>query len=194
MAKQRKAGKRKARGARAAEKHSLQFDLGAQARFALTLSIAAAFVWGLYLLAGVNPDEPDKHSSATIQSDSPAKNSVAEKANTSEYTFYSRLKDFVVEVPEPHGTERQQQNYQRSSYMIQAGSFKTNAQADRLRAKLILLGLEPRIEENINSRNERWYRVMLGPFDSRSKMANTRSTLISNQVDALVMQRKSQAG
>jgi len=73
-------------------------------------------------------------------------------------------------------------------YMLQAGSFRQREDADRRRAELLLLGLEPRIEES-NSDNGRWFRVYLGPFDSRGKMARARSLTAAQNIDTLVLKR-----
>lgn len=73
-------------------------------------------------------------------------------------------------------------------YMLQAGSFRQRADADRRRAELLLLGLEPRVEESSGD-NGRWFRVFLGPFDSRSKMSRARSLTAAQNIDTLVLKR-----
>ncbi|MGB1191994.1 MAG: SPOR domain-containing protein, partial [Pseudomonadales bacterium] len=51
-------------------------------------------------------------------------------------------------------------------YLIQAGSFKTQAQAEKLLVELTLLGLEPKIDKSRNASGNLWYRVRLGPFEN----------------------------
>ena len=65
-------------------------------------------------------------------------------------------------------------------YLIQAGSFKTKAQAEKLLVELTLLGLEPKINSAKNASGNLWYRVRLGPFTTRGGMTAARSTIISN--------------
>ncbi len=73
-------------------------------------------------------------------------------------------------------------------YLLQAGSFRQREDAERRRAELLLLGLEPSIEETTGS-NGRWYRVYVGPFESRSKMAKARSLTASQDIDTLLLKR-----
>jgi len=180
----RKAGPRKARGARSAEKHTVKLQLGDQARFAATLAVAALFIWALYSIARVDTGNTPANNK---QKNTPIEERI--DVDGGEYTFYSLLKDFKIQVPEAAISTDTLTNQKQTSYLIQAGSFRTEQQAERRRAELILLGLDPRVEKNINSRSELWYRIMLGPFESRSAMASARSKLISNRYDALVMKR-----
>ena len=73
---------------------------------------------------------------------------------------------------------------------LQAGSFRQREDADRRRAELLLLGLEPRVEESKGD-NGRWFRVYLGPFESRSKMSKARSLTAAQNIDTLVLKRSS---
>lgn len=174
----------KRRGARSAAKPKVKLQLGDQARFALTLAVAALFIWALFKIAQVDTGKPNREHT----NQQPAHDIEKDDLKSDEYTFYSLLKDFKIEVPDsPELADTQTQKP--ISYLIQAGSFRTEKQAEQRRAELILLGLDARVEKNINSRSELWYRIMLGPFESRSAMASARSKLISNRYDALVMKR-----
>ena len=73
-------------------------------------------------------------------------------------------------------------------YLLQAGSFRQLEDADRRRAELLLLGLQPEIEETSGD-NGRWFRVYLGPFDSRSTMSRARSLTAGQDIDTLVLKR-----
>ena len=73
-------------------------------------------------------------------------------------------------------------------YVLQAGSFRELEDADRRRAQLILLGLIPTIEETSGD-NGRWFRVYVGPFESRSSMQNARSLTANQDIDTLLLKR-----
>ena len=73
-------------------------------------------------------------------------------------------------------------------YLLQAGSFKQMEDADRRRAELLLLGLDPKIEET-NGDNGHWYRVYVGPFESRSRLAKARSLTAAQNIDTLLLKR-----
>ena len=73
-------------------------------------------------------------------------------------------------------------------YLLQAGSFRQRQDADRRRAELLLLGLEPKIEGS-NGDNGRWFRVYVGPFESRSQLAKARSLTAAQDIDTLLLKR-----
>jgi hypothetical protein len=73
-------------------------------------------------------------------------------------------------------------------YLLQAGSFRQREDADRRRAELLLLGLEPRVEETTGD-NGRWFRVYLGPFEARSQVARARSLTAAQDIDTLLLKR-----
>ena len=73
-------------------------------------------------------------------------------------------------------------------YVLQAGSFRAQKDADRRRGELVLLGLEPTIDQTEGD-NGAWYRVYLGPFESRSKMAQARSITAQQSIDTLLLRR-----
>ena len=79
-----------------------------------------------------------------------------------------------------------------SVYILQAGSFKNAEDGDRLRAQLILMGLDARVEAVTSANGDVWHRVQVGPFEDRSKLAKARSTLIDKGIDTLLLKRKAE--
>ena len=73
-------------------------------------------------------------------------------------------------------------------YLLQAGSFRQHDDAERRRAQLLLLGLEPVIEE-ISNGNGIWFRVYLGPFKSRELMVRARSLTTNQNIETLLLKR-----
>ena len=56
-------------------------------------------------------------------------------------------------------------------YLLQAGSFRNEQDAERMRAQLILLGLPNVRSEKTNSGNgNTWFRVRTGPFKNRTEL------------------------
>jgi cell division septation protein DedD len=80
----------------------------------------------------------------------------------------------ATELPEP--------------YLLQAGSFRQHDDAERRRAQLLLLGLEPIIEE-ISGSNGIWFRVYLGPFESRELMVRARGLTTNQNIETLLLKR-----
>lgn len=108
------------------------------------------------------------------------------------FDFYTLLPEQTIEVElEPGEASRPRAataTASKEQYLLQAGSFRQREDAERRRAELLLLGLEPRVEEATGD-NGRWYRVYLGPFDSRSKMAKARSLTAGQDIDTLLLKR-----
>jgi cell division protein FtsN len=76
----------------------------------------------------------------------------------------------------------------REPFLLQAGSFRQREDAERRRAELILLGLEPKIEAS-SSDNGRWFRVYLGPFESHKSMSRARGLTANQNIETLVLKR-----
>jgi len=108
------------------------------------------------------------------------------------FDFYTLLPEQTIEVEVETQAEavkpRTSKKTPTELYLLQAGSFRQREDADRRRAELLLLGLEPKVEET-NGDNGRWYRVYVGPFDTHSKMARARSLTANQNIDTLLLKR-----
>jgi len=107
------------------------------------------------------------------------------------FDFYTLLPEQTIDVEvEPAVTVAKPRANTSATerYLLQAGSFRQREDADRRRAELLLLGLEPKVEET-NGDNGRWHRVYVGPFDSHSKMARARSLTANQNIDTLLLKR-----
>jgi cell division protein FtsN len=71
-------------------------------------------------------------------------------------------------------------------YYLQAGAFREMHDAESMRAKLALLGIEARVSER-QSETGLLYRVRAGPFDKMEAMNRVRSKLTDNAIDAAVV-------
>ena len=112
------------------------------------------------------------------------------------FDFYNLLPEMEVIVqdeeikgtPSKEGVKRVEQP---GTYLLQAGSFRSHTQADQLRAKLALLGLETSIQSvSVNSK-QAWHRVRVGPFLNLSDLNQARSLLKKNGIDAILIRIKS---
>lgn len=115
----------------------------------------------------------------------------AETAPRPRFDFYTLLPEQTIDVevdPAEVTAPREGATATGEVYLLQAGSFRQREDADRRRAELLLLGLQPEIEETSGD-NGRWFRVYLGPFDSRSKMSKARSLTAGQDIDTLVLKR-----
>ena len=74
-------------------------------------------------------------------------------------------------------------------YLLQAGSFKNRADADRLRASLTLIALDASIEP-VRINGEQWYRVRVGPFDNTRDLVDSRNRLKQQGINAMAVKLK----
>jgi cell division protein FtsN len=70
------------------------------------------------------------------------------------------------------------------NYFLQAGSFSSEGDADKLKARLALLGMEASVQTVTVPDKGVWHRVRLGPYRNSDEMNKARSTLKQNGVNA----------
>jgi cell division septation protein DedD len=78
----------------------------------------------------------------------------------------------------------------KDSYFLQAGSFQNPADADNLKARLALMGMEASVEPANLAEKGVWYRVRLGPFTRIDEINRLRQQLAQNGVEASLVRIK----
>jgi cell division protein FtsN len=76
-----------------------------------------------------------------------------------------------------------------SQFFLQAGSFRRKDDAESVRAQIILLGQDVRVESG-RVREETWYRVLVGPFANREQLAVSQKALSANGFSNLLLQQR----
>jgi cell division protein FtsN len=74
-------------------------------------------------------------------------------------------------------------------YILQAGSFRSRQDAEKLKATVALLGLEASINQ-VSIKNEKWHRVRIGPVNSRRELNQNLNLLQRNNINAMPMELK----
>jgi cell division protein FtsN len=110
----------------------------------------------------------------------------AEKTPEKRFTFYDILPNFEVVTPDDEPDiavdAEPQAIVEPGVYVLQAGSFSTNTDADRRRAELALHGIESHIQRvKVNDRN--YHRVYIGPTDDLDELNLLRSRLRVAKID-----------
>lgn len=100
------------------------------------------------------------------------------------YDFYTMLQQEKVEVPKDLEAEPDAPAYYQ--FMLQTGAFGSIADADRIRAELIMQGFDAQIKSATSDKGT-VHRLIVGPFPNRSKMAKARSMLIANGVATMMI-------
>lgn len=70
---------------------------------------------------------------------------------------------------------------------LQVGAFKDEGDADNLKAKLALLGVESKILTSDIPEKGLWHRVRIGPFNAAADMDKVRSQLKTNGIDSAIV-------
>ena len=107
-----------------------------------------------------------------------------------QFDFYEMLPKFEVVVPEREKAEgpdtRAAQIEKPGAYVLQAGSYRNFADADRVRAQLALQGIESKIQR-VSIDNDTWHRVRIGPVSDLAELNRTRAKLRQADIEALVI-------
>ena len=75
-------------------------------------------------------------------------------------------------------------------FFLQAGSFRNEQDADRLRAELIISGYAARIESVTVEGSGKWHRVQLGPFNDQTGAERIRQQLASLDIESMVLRKR----
>ncbi|MCD4866253.1 SPOR domain-containing protein [Pseudomonas sp. PLB05] len=74
-------------------------------------------------------------------------------------------------------------------FFLQAGSFRTQADADRVRAQIIMLGQDVRVESG-KVKDDTWYRVLVGPYSDRDQLTQAQKQLAGSGFKNLLLQQR----
>jgi cell division protein FtsN len=131
--------------------------------------------------------KPRKPAPMSARDEAPDKESAG---SSTEYTFYDRLKNFEVVIPEKdkdvHRDLRPAPETRPGTYVLQAGSYRNFADADRIRAQLALQGVESKVQK-VTVDTDTWHRVRIGPITNLEELNRIRTRLRQADVDALVI-------
>lgn len=157
---------------------------------------------GLFVAFLVYLDDLDAPPSAAVDEGTGERSVAGEEIDEEDrprFEFYSILPDLEVIVPDapaPEESEGEEPDEDVSteidpegSYFLQVGSFQKAEQADRMKASILLLGLDVDIQ-TVNVGGERWHRVRIGPYADQAKLAAAQRRLRENDIDYLVLRQK----
>jgi len=106
------------------------------------------------------------------------------------YDFYSMLPNFEVVVPEKDRDVKRDLPTARiekpGAYVLQAGSYHTETDADRVARQLTLQGVDAKVQR-VALDSDVWFRVRIGPISNLDQLNKVRHQLQSADVDALVI-------
>ena len=159
--------------------------------FAGALLTAMAFTGlGARHKAADAPDapRPDPHRAAA-RADLEAAGGSGKPAE--KYDFYQMLPNFEVVVPEKDRDVKRDlpaaAKIERPGvYVLQAGSYRNQADAERVQRQLALQGVQSKVQR-VAVDADVWHRVRIGPISNLDQLNKVRKQLQAAEVDALVI-------
>lgn len=131
--------------------------------------------------AGVNGSTGTTAATAGTSSSDPS--------GEGKYDFYQMLPKFEVVVPEKeHGTRvaPAAKIDKPGVYFLQAGSYRDETVADRIRAQLGKLGIDASVQR-VAVDTDVWHRVRIGPIRDLNQLNKLRAQLQAADLDSLVV-------
>ena len=162
-----------------------EFGYGALA--GATLASVAFAYFGARVHRGAElADAPRPEHRAAPASDAAGSGKTADK-----YDFYEMLPNFEVVVPERDKDVRRDlpaaAKIERPGvYVLQAGSYRNVADADRVRRQLALQGVKAQVQR-VAVDADVWQRVRVGPISNLDELNKVRKQLQAADLDALVI-------
>ena len=151
---------------------------------------ATAFAWlGHSHKAADAPDapRPDPHRAARANLEGAG----GAGKPSEKYDFYQMLPNFEVVVPEKDKDVKRDlpaaARIERPGvYVLQAGSYRNEADANRVRSQLALQGIDAKVQR-VAVDADVWHRVRIGPIGNLDELNKLRRQLQAADVDALVI-------
>ena len=163
-----------------------EFGAGAVVGIILASVVTVYYMNGRHATARekIDSPRPEPHRSAPLDPDA-----VAESQE--KYDFYKMLPNFEVVVPEKDKEVKRDlpdtARIERPGvYVLQAGSYRNEADADRVRAQLALQGIDAKVQR-VAVDTDVWHRVRIGPISKLEELNKLRRQLRAAEVDALVI-------
>ncbi len=158
--------------------------------------ILALFIFGLMYLASHKTHHvpPAKAAKPQLKRSTATKSKPASSTQaTQQFDFYTLLPEMQVDNEQPSTqvnaapVVKTKANLIMQSYVLQAGAFKRYADADKVRAQLILQGFNVQIKQ-VEVKGVTWQRITLGPFKSLAEARQAQDKLSKNGMKSLLYQ------
>ena len=172
---------------------------------------------GLFIAFVYHLAQIQRQEKTTAPAEKPAKAAPAKNANPNDkplpkFDFYAVLPKMEVILPKDEGDDNSKlaatvpsttkatppaqtpppATSDTGRFLLQAGSFRDSADAERLRAEFTLDGFAVHVQPGKLDNGETWYRVMIGPYASKEDLRAAQTRLAARNVETLPIQVKTQ--
>lgn len=141
----------------------------------VALAVFSYFLWSLTQTPSndtntpINKVEAKKLSNAKEDVELPVFN------EADDFEFMKKLKEQEVEPGKYEVKDK-------GPYLMQCGSFRTERQAQELKANIAFAGVVSQVKETTGS-NGVWYKVILGPYERKRLAENDKHKLARNKIN-----------
>ena len=125
--------------------------------------------------------EPPAPQAAPKQEEKQAKATPKDKPRFDFYKILPGVEETVTEKELKQAAK--QPSPTKDIYFLQAGAFQNMSDADNLKAKLALLGVEAKIQSATLADKVVWHRVRVGPYTNVDDLNRMRATLKQNGIE-----------
>lgn len=158
----------------------------------LSLAAVGGFI-GFIVYLNTLPGGPETARQTPIQEQTPVApkqppNTTAKqdsRPKEQNFRFYEMLPESEV-VPPKVEEYTPGPAMQEFDYVVQSGSFRSKEDAERQRAQIAFQGLRAHVQRIDLDNGSVWYRVNVGPFNSRSQMNSAVDKLVTINIQPLV--------
>lgn len=158
-------------------------------RWVLALAAVGGFIGFIFYLNSLPPVDPaggGDSLSEESRTEQKTEKQPEEKPRKQNFKFYEMLPESEVVTPEVEEYTPAPSEKQAFSYLVQTGSFRKQGDAERQRAQIAFQGLRAKIQRIDLDNGSTWYRVNVGPYESRSEMNSALDKLVSINIQPLV--------
>ena len=146
--------------------------------FGILCTLAAAFLPSQFPGMGPTHNAPDQLNRVQQQ--------VSPKTN---FEFFDRLPaDEIAIQRNTYEDLRPTKKVEAVEYLLQAVSFRKSEDAERLRARLLLSGMDA-FTERTSVNGSVWYRVLVGPFPNKTELNRAQTRLREQNLNPLPIRR-----
>jgi cell division protein FtsN len=171
----------------------MRFDFGRWREFGTGLAVGLSLsvcvlIWQNYrdktaAAAAAEMPKPEPRPSASAADSEEAPKS---------FDFYDRLPNFEVVVPEKDREVSRERDSSPATitrpgvYVLQAGSYRKQEEADRIAAQLKKQGIDANVQR-VAVDDDVWHRVRIGPISDLTELNRLRTRLRGADLDAMLI-------
>ena len=145
---------------RVAKKKEPEKQSGSIIKVSIAVVVILGFILFLWRIKDNAPPQSEEQPLPEIVEHSVEEDDDLPELPQEEWEFIKSLPEYTVEI------EQKEQDQSTVRYLMQCGSFRKEQQAQALKAKIAFQGLEAQVRSSKGS-SGLWYRVILGPYDSK---------------------------